>query len=375
MACYYLGGLFASFTFIFYLRKNYSYLTIGIVVASLNYLLAVICFFLKNSPKRFFLLIITLFLCFLSYPTLLKIEQTQKKNSYYNHLSWSHSVGKSIQWLGPLSLEKFWIISDKIPKITTLRSPYQELDLVQEIRHRSKDLFVDLDLSSSDFSLYLNGRFQFNTKYESSYHEYLAHVPIMLQNKEIPQSILILGAGDGFLAREILKHSAVKEITLIDLDPLMTYIAQVEPLVEKNLYSLKNEKIKIVHTDAFTWLRSNKNTYDAIYIDFPFPFSQDILRLYSYEFYIFIQRSLKENGFVVLDAPYRFLQSNDLEINSTLRETIYASGLYNLTIYKSGSESFIFARKKISKVHLSFVDYGIYLKSLKKRNGLRIKRI
>ena len=44
-------------------------------------------------------------------------------------------------------------------------------------------------------------------------------------------------------------------------------------------------KVELYNTDAYQFIKTQHEKYDAIFIDFPFPFSYEISRLYSIEFY------------------------------------------------------------------------------------------
>ncbi|MBT6345204.1 MAG: spermidine synthase, partial [Nitrospina sp.] len=79
-----------------------------------------------------------------------------------------------------------------------------------------------------DFWLFINGSTQFSTYDEERYHEPLVH-PVMSLLKE-HNDILLLGAGDGLAAREILKYPDVKTLTLVDLDPAMTRLARQDKM-------------------------------------------------------------------------------------------------------------------------------------------------
>ncbi|HCG72361.1 MAG TPA: spermidine synthase, partial [Nitrospina sp.] len=79
-----------------------------------------------------------------------------------------------------------------------------------------------------NFWLFINGSTQFSTYDEERYHEPLVH-PLMGLIEE-RNDILILGGGDGLAAREILKYPDVVSLTLVDLDPAMTRLAQQDEI-------------------------------------------------------------------------------------------------------------------------------------------------
>ena len=108
-----------------------------------------------------------------------------------------------------------------------------------------------------DIRLYINGSLQFSSIDEYRYHDALIHVPFSLApNKE---NVLVLGGGDGFAVREILKYPQVKKITLIDLDPEMIKLSKHNNYMRKlNHESFSNPKLKIINTMVLNTWKTHK---------------------------------------------------------------------------------------------------------------------
>ena len=170
-------------------------------------------------------------------------------------------------------------------------SPYQRIQL---IKNRDGKL-----------SLFLNGELQFQEgMLEKRYHETFAH-PVMSFMGERARRILILGGGDGLLAREVLRYPSVEEITLVDIDKAVTDLATAHPLLrELNSGSLSDPRLTIVHDDAFRWLleRRAQSRFNIVLVDFPDPTDPALTRLYSKEFYLLIRRNLSPSGILVVQA-------------------------------------------------------------------------
>jgi spermidine synthase len=157
----------------------------------------------------------------------------------------------------------------------------------------------------NDYWLYLNGNEQLCTRDEIMYHEPLVHPAMSLHPN--PTNILVLGGGDGCAVREILKYPSVKKITLVDLDPVMTHLGQVNPiLVRQNQNSLNNEKVEVLNEDGYKYMQSTDDYYDVIFVDLPDPRTVELGRLYSHEFYKTCYRHLRPGGEIVTQAgsPY-----------------------------------------------------------------------
>jgi spermidine synthase len=153
--------------------------------------------------------------------------------------------------------------------------------------------------------LYLNGQVQFSTYDEEKYHEPLVHPAMKLS--AFRKEILVLGGGDGVAVREILKYPDVEQITLIDLDPVMTDLGKTHPVLTKiNQNSLNSPKIKIIHHDAMTFLEKHDTQFGIVIIDLPDPDTIDLMHVYSLDFYRLIAHHLMRGGVMVTQAtsPY-----------------------------------------------------------------------
>ena len=149
--------------------------------------------------------------------------------------------------------------------------------------------------------MYLDDNIQFSSVDEHRYHEALVH-PVMIAapNKE---RVLIIGGGDGLALREVFKYKEVKKVTLVDIDKVVTRIAStLEPLVKLNQRSMHSDKVTIKNMDGYAFIRDGKELFDVMIIDLPDPYSKQVNRLYSKEFYIMVKARLSENGFFVTQS-------------------------------------------------------------------------
>ena len=88
---------------------------------------------------------------------------------------------------------------------------------------------ITLTQWQEDHWLFINGNQQLSTVDEVMYHEPLVHPAMQLVPH--PQSVLVLGGGDGCAVREILKYPSVVTITVVDLDPAMTELGKTHPVL------------------------------------------------------------------------------------------------------------------------------------------------
>lgn len=141
------------------------------------------------------------------------------------------------------------------------------------------------------FNLFLNGHLQFASADEYRYHEALVHPAMLVAGT--PTRVLVLGGGDGLALREVLKYPSVHAVTLVDLDPEMTQLAEkFPPLAELNRHAYADARVKVVNQDAMIWLEEVGPPYDVVIIDFPDPNTFALGKLYTTRFYRMLRRHL-----------------------------------------------------------------------------------
>lgn len=180
-----------------------------------------------------------------------------------------------------------------------------------------------------DYWLYINGNQQLSTLDEVMYHEPLVH-PAMKLNGH-PQQVLVLGGGDGCAVREILKYPSVEQITLVDLDPVMTELGRTHPVFTRmNQHSLQNEKVKIINEDGFIFLEKTREYYDVIIVDLPDPKTVELGRLYSLEFYRLCKQHLRSHGVLVTQAGSPYYATKAFRC---IEKTMAATGLQTAPLH------------------------------------------
>jgi predicted membrane-bound spermidine synthase len=156
-------------------------------------------------------------------------------------------------------------------------------------------------IQSKDVRMYLDKQLQFSSLDERIYHEALVHPAMTLIPKR--QRVLILGGGDGFAVREVLKYKDVGHVDLVDLDPLVLKVAKsVKQVVSLNNHSLNDKRVSVYQQDARVFLSKRRDLYDAIIVDFPDPADKVVSRLYTAEFFRRMFRHLTPNGILVCQS-------------------------------------------------------------------------
>lgn len=227
------------------------------------------------------------------------------------------------------------------PIVYQKKSPYQKIVLTQ----------------GNDLKLFINGNLQFSSMDEYRYHEALIH-PAMMTRPQA-KKILVLGGGDGFALREILKYPQVEKVTLVDLDPLMTKLFSTNSqLAQMNNYSLLSEKVNVINDDAFIWLKTKNNRkFDLIFIDFPDPSNFSLGKLYSDTFFKMVSRALSEEGAIAIQSTSPFFARKSYWC---IGETIESVGLnikpYHAYIPSFGEWGYFLASRKDLTFTGEFID-------------------
>jgi spermidine synthase len=254
--------------------------------------------------------------------TIYHIARGVTKQGYFQEFQWAHPSTLSSREDGS-GEANFENISDIIGLKEILNGEHRNV-------FNGKSEFQTIQVvEAPDLRMYLNGQLQFSSIDERIYHEALVHPALTLADSH--EQILILGGGDGLALREILKYSDVKQVTLVDLDPLVVDAAKYVPtLASLNQYSLHDSRVTIHPQDAAAFLASNHSPYDVIIVDLPDPTSRIISDLYTIEFYSQLEHSLTDDGVFVS-------QANSLDqtpiVFWSIRKTIESAGFQTLSYH------------------------------------------
>src|SRR5256714_5257523 len=168
---------------------------------------------------------------------------------------------------------------------------------------------------------------QITTRDESAYAEMLTHLP-MLEHGRV-ERVMIVGGGDLSIAEEALKHKAVREVVLVDIDGRVVELCR-EHFAEINAKAFKDKRLKIEIADAFEYLArpESKARFDLIVADRPDPVGPG-KALFGETFYDRVKGALRKGGYATFQTGVPFYQP--WEITEALQELgrfFPRSGLY-----------------------------------------------
>lgn len=330
----YGGTLIGSLAFGLFLIPKLDLLRTGLVVAALNLVAAAwLALRAVDRPRRARALLASLPVVAVLVTVLVfqrDLTQLLLKNFYYN-------------FPVPAALSELSHRLGSKPDIHRIRTPYQDIDVVWDAHMQSRP-----DLGLLDLTLFLNGHYQLSALDERTYHEALVHIPTLLAGTP-PRRALVLGAGDGLLARELLRYGdRIEHIVQVELDPIMVALAREDRWMRQlNAGSLDDPKVEVVVDDAFVFLRTRPGLYDAIYIDFPYPYDYELSKLYSVEMFRAVLAHLAPDGYVVFDYPLLTAAKGPRakSRNTAIMSTIAQAGFGLRFPYGDDTETFVFAAR------------------------------
>ncbi|MEL7320201.1 MAG: polyamine aminopropyltransferase, partial [Pseudomonadota bacterium] len=204
---------------------------------------------------------------------------------------------------------------------------------------------IVLTQNKGDIRLFLDGNLQFSSRDEYRYHESLVW-PAMGRVAQ-PLRVLILGGGDGLALREVLREDAVREVTLVDLDPAITELFRAAPVLTRlNGDAFADPRVEVINADAFTWARDTDRQFDVILVDLPDPTNYSIGRLYSLTFYRNLGALLAPQGIMSVQstAPYVSTQSYAM-IGATLKAAGFETQGYHTYVPSFGDWGYTLASR------------------------------
>ena len=199
--------------------------------------------------------------------------------------------------------------------------------------------------------LTLDGYMMLTERDEFIYHEMITHMPMAVH--PAARSILVIGAGDGGVVRELTRYPSVESIDMVEIDPLVVEVSK--KYLPQTACRLNDERVHIYYEDGLRFVRSKEDQYDLIIVDSTDPFGPGE-GLFTKEFYGSCYKALKEDGIMVNQHESPFYPDDAVacqRAHKRIVESFPISRVYQAHIptYPSGHWLFGFASKKYHPVH------------------------
>lgn len=225
---------------------------------------------------------------------------------------------------------KFSIRVDR--QLYTGQSDYQRIDVFES---REFGRFLTLD-----------GYMMLTERDEFIYHEMITHVPMAVHPS--PRRILVIGAGDGGVIRELCRYPEVEQIDMVEIDPLVVEVSR--NYLPQTACCLDDKRLRICYEDGLRFVRTRENCYDLVIVDSTDPFGPGE-GLFTKEFYGNCYKALKEDGIMVNQHESPFYAEDAVacqRAHKRIVESFPISRVYQAHIptYPSGHWLFGFASKR-----------------------------
>ena len=194
--------------------------------------------------------------------------------------------------------------------------------------------------------LALDGNVMLTERDEFIYDEMITHVPMSVHPNV--KDILVIGAGDGGVVKELARYHQVERIDLVEMDPEVLEACQA--YLPENASRLNDSRVHIYYDNALRFIRRCTDTYDLIIVDSNDPFGPNE-GYFTREFYGICYNALHEDGIMVNQQGSPFF-SHDAEAmqrsHQRIASTFPISRVYQAHIptYAAGYWLFGFASKK-----------------------------
>jgi len=217
---------------------------------------------------------------------------------------------------------------------------------IRERLHHSQSPFQKIEIfHTADFGnmLVLDGCIMLTEAHEFVYHELLVHIPLLSHPN--PQSILVVGGGDGGTIREILLHDTVSHADMVEIDEEVVAVSRryLPTLAGK----LDDPRVRLIFRDAVEFVKDRDNVYDVVLVDSTDPVGIGE-GLFSRAFYQNVLRSLKPGGIVAVQSESPFGVKGEVEAIVVKMKSVFPLvRLYwgPIPCYPHGTWSFVFCSK------------------------------
>lgn len=194
----------------------------------------------------------------------------------------------------------------------TLYPTYCQSFKIETVLWEGKSSYQDvLIFENKEFGkvMALDGAVQFTTKDEFIYHEMITHVPLFAHGNV--QDVLIIGGGDGGVAREVLKHPNVRSVTLVEIDSFVIDLTKkYVPEIPQGVF--EHPKLHLTIDDGVNFVKNNQKTYDVIITDSNDPIGPSQV-LFTETFYGYCKKLLRNKGILVVQNGDFFMQPKEYQ--------------------------------------------------------------
>ncbi|MEC5342943.1 polyamine aminopropyltransferase [Brenneria populi] len=173
----------------------------------------------------------------------------------------------------------------------------------------------------------LDGVVQTTERDEFIYHEMMTHIPLLAHGRA--KRVLIIGGGDGGILREVSRHRAIEQITMVEIDAGVVEFCR-RYLPNHNAGAYDDPRFRLTIDDGVNYVTRCGEKFDVIISDCTDPIGPGE-SLFTSAFYQGCARCLNEGGIFVAQNGVCFLQQEEA-VNSHAKLSRYFS---DVTFYQA----------------------------------------
>ena len=194
--------------------------------------------------------------------------------------------------------------------------------VVQYERTWNGDSENQLFASQSDTCMRLDSAIQLCDSWTESYHHGLVDVPLSMYENSTDTNVLLVGGGDWIAANNLREHNV--SVDQVDIDGEFMNHTKTNSFTNQYHDDAYNyEHLDTHRQDIYTYLQQTDKKYDVILLDLPGAKSDDLLNLYSVEFYTMLSEQLSNNGVLV---TWGYSEYSYAEHNKAYMNTVHKAG-------------------------------------------------
>jgi spermidine synthase len=213
-----------------------------------------------------------------------------------------------------------------------VQSPFQRVRILESLKYGKMLALDDMVMTT--------------IKDEFHYHEMISHPSLF--TLPTAKNVLVIGGGDGGTVREVLRHSNIEHVTMVEIDGEV--IKACKEHLPQIAAAFDDPRLELIVDDGIAFVKNATDAvYDLIIVDGSDPVGP-AEGLFSVDFYQNCYRALKADGILVAqgESP-KFNEKAFAELNHTLQQIFGAQnapvGLFFVPTYPTGMWSFQYGLK------------------------------
>uniref|UniRef100_A0A1L8E2E8 Spermidine synthase n=1 Tax=Nyssomyia neivai TaxID=330878 RepID=A0A1L8E2E8_9DIPT len=175
--------------------------------------------------------------------------------------------------------------------------PGQSMSLmVKKMLWEEKSKFQNIQIFESESYgrvLALDGIIQCTERDEFAYQEMIAFLPLCCHPN--PKKVLIVGGGDGGVAREVVKHPLVQEVCQVEIDDRVVELSK--EFLPFMACGFASPKMTLTIGDGFDFMKNHVGEFDVIITDSSDPVGPAVC-LFQESYFNLMKRALRPGGIV-----------------------------------------------------------------------------